>query len=154
MADPTRFIAFDSPLDREARKRGTTLYLPTESIPMFPKSLSGGKLSLRVANDETTTRNDNEGVALTVQADISRLNGSIRSYDIYPSTISGVTRMTYEDVDAHLKDEGRAKNDLHLLNECAVARYHKRENEGAINILLPELDVFVSSADARGGDVS
>ena len=154
VADPTRFIAFDSPLDREARKRGTTLYLPTESIPMFPKSLSGGKLSLRVANDETTTRNDNEGVALTVQADISRLNGSIRSYDIYPSTISGVTRMTYEDVDAHLKDEGRAKNDLHLLNECAVARYHKRENEGAINILLPELDVFVSSADARGGDVS
>ena len=99
VADPTRFIAFDSPLDREARKRGTTLYLPTESIPMFPKSLSGGKLSLRVANDETTTRNDNEGVALTVQADISRLNGSIRSYDIYPSTISGVTRMTYEDVD-------------------------------------------------------
>ena len=103
VADPTRFIAFDSPLDREARKRGTTLYLPTESIPMFPKSLSGGKLSLRVANDETTTRNDNEGVALTVQADISRLNGSIRSYDIYPSTISGVTRMTYEDVDATLK---------------------------------------------------
>ena len=151
VADPTRFITFDSPLDREARKRGTTLYLPMESIPMFPKALSGGKLSLRVANGERMPNEDNEGVALTVQVDVSRLNGSIKSYDIYPSSISGVTRMTYEDVDARLKEEG-GKSDLHLLNECAIARYRKREDQGAINILLPELDVVVSNADARGGD--
>ena len=152
VADPTRFIAFDSPLDREARKRGTTIYLPMESIPMFPKSLSGGKLSLSVVNDDTMN-NYNDGVALTVQVDVSRLNGSIKSYDIYPSTISGVTRMTYEDVDARLKEE-KGNSNLHLLNECAVARYRKREEEGAINILLPELDVCVTNADARGGDVS
>ena len=152
VADPTRFIAFDSPLDREARKRGTTIYLPMESIPMFPKSLSGGKLSLSVVNDDIMN-NYNDGVALTVQVDVSRLNGSIKSYDIYPSTISGVTRMTYEDVDARLKEE-KGNTNLHLLNECAVARYRKREEEGAINILLPELDVCVTNADARGGDVS
>ena len=70
VADPTRFIAFDSPLDREARKRGTTIYLPMESIPMFPKSLSGGKLSLSVVNDDTMN-NYNDGVALTVQVDVS-----------------------------------------------------------------------------------
>jgi exoribonuclease-2 len=118
---------------------------------MFPKALSGGKLSLRVANGERMPNEDNEGVALTIQVDVSRLNGSIRSYDIYPSSISGVTRMTYEDVDARLKEEG-GKSDLHLLNECAIARYRKREDQGAINILLPELDVVVSNADARGGD--
>ena len=48
---------------------------------MFPKSLSGGKLSLSVVNDDIMN-NYNDGVALTLQLSVSR-RGSIKSYDIY-----------------------------------------------------------------------
>merc|ERR1719253_735458 len=46
IADPTRYIELGSPLGQEARRRATSLYLPTETISMFPMSLAAGPLSL------------------------------------------------------------------------------------------------------------
>ena len=47
VADPTRFVPLGSPLETEARHRGSSVYLPTGLIPMFPLSIAAGPLSLR-----------------------------------------------------------------------------------------------------------
>ena len=46
IADPTRYVGRGSPLDREARRRTSSLYLPTGMVPMFPASLATGPLCL------------------------------------------------------------------------------------------------------------
>lgn len=46
IADPTRWLAPEDELDLEARKRGSTVYLPTGMIPMFPEVLATGPMSL------------------------------------------------------------------------------------------------------------
>jgi exoribonuclease-2 len=47
IADPTRWLPLDHVLTREAESRGTSIYLPTGTIPMFPMELAGGHMSLR-----------------------------------------------------------------------------------------------------------
>lgn len=46
IADPTRWLLPEDDLDLEARKRGSTVYLPTGMIPMFPEVLATGPMSL------------------------------------------------------------------------------------------------------------
>ena len=48
IADPGRLVASDSPLDIEARRRASSLYLARGPLPMFPEVLSTGPMSLRM----------------------------------------------------------------------------------------------------------
>ncbi len=47
VADPGRLVPVDSPLDLEARRRGSSLYLASGNLPMFPLALTTGPFSLR-----------------------------------------------------------------------------------------------------------
>ena len=47
IADPSRLIDIDSPLDQEARRRATSLYLAEGVMPMLPLELAAGPLSLQ-----------------------------------------------------------------------------------------------------------
>ena len=90
VADPSRYIELGSPLDQEARKRGTSIYLPTETIPMFPMSLAAGPLSLT----------GDISCALSVGIMLDEAGGidTARPPIITPSLVK-TTRITYDEVD-------------------------------------------------------
>ena len=77
-----------SPLDREAFKRATSVYLLDRVLPMLPEALSNGLCSLNPDVDRLT---------FTCTMDIDPA-GRVLSYDIYPSVIHSHARLVYEDV--------------------------------------------------------
>lgn len=93
IADPSHLVALGSPLDLEARRRASTLYQPTEVIPMFPMALASGPMSLVAHRDSC---------AFSLTAILAE-DGSVEEFEICPSLVHITRRMTYEDVDAVLE---------------------------------------------------
>lgn len=94
IADPSRYVELGSPLDKEARRRLSSLYLPTGTVPMFPMNLAAGPLSLTP---------DEISCALSVGMMLDADGGIDKSVPpiITPSTVK-TTRLTYEQVDKML----------------------------------------------------
>lgn len=90
IADPSRFIELGSPLDKEARRRGTSIYLPTGAIPMFPMSLASGALSLNPGEVKC---------ALSVGVMLDVAGGIDESTLIITPSLVKTTRLTYDQVD-------------------------------------------------------
>jgi len=90
IADPSRFIELGSPLDKEARKRGTSIYLPTGTISMFPMSLASGALSLNPGEVKC---------ALSVGVMLDDAGGIDESTLIITPSLVKSTRLTYDQVD-------------------------------------------------------
>jgi len=143
IADPTRWIPLGSPLDAIARQRATTLYYPTEIVPMFPLEIAAGPMSLG-------SRSDVASEAMTVRADIDR-EGNIMDFEIMPSFVKLDRRWTYDEVDVEL-DSATCDEGLRLLYKVASARDERRAEDGSVTIILPENSVNVRGATARGGD--
>ncbi|MEN9219769.1 MAG: ribonuclease R [Thermostichales cyanobacterium SZTDM-1c_bins_54] len=133
IADPSRWVRVGDPLDREARKRGTTVYLPEQSIPMFPPALATGPMSLVQGQ-----RRHALSFAVILHAD-----GSIAEFEIVPSYIQVTYRLTYEDADEML--ELHAETALNTLAAQAQLRYQWRLSQGAIPIEFPECHVKVEN---------
>ncbi len=131
IADPSRWITLGSQLDLEARRRGTSVYLPEQVIPMFPTFLSTGPMSL-VRGEERCALSF--GITLTS-------DGAIESCQIVPSLIKVTYRLTYEDADEML--ELAAEAELSTLAQAAKQRFRWRMSQGGINIGLPEQDIKV-----------
>ena len=91
IADPSRYIELGSPLDISARRRATSIYLPTETIPMFPMSLASSPLSLSPGENSC---------ALSVGLMLDDAGGIDESTPpvITPSLVR-TTRLTYDQVD-------------------------------------------------------
>ena len=143
IADPTRWIPLGSPLDAIARQRATTLYYPTEIVPMFPLEIAAGPMSLG-------SRSDVASEAMTVRADVDR-EGNIMDFEIMPSFVKLDRRWTYDEVDVEL-DSATCDEGLRLLYKVANARDERRAEDGSVTIILPENSVNVRGATARGGD--
>jgi exoribonuclease-2 len=91
IADPTRYVALGTPLDREARSRTTSMYLPTGTVPMFPMSLASGPLCLRP--DETSC-------ALSVGVMLGADGGiDVETPPVITPSLVRTTRLTYDQVD-------------------------------------------------------
>jgi ribonuclease R len=95
IADVDDAVAAGSALDLEARARGTSVYLPGHVVPMPPRVLSEGRLSLLP---------DQERAAVTVELRIDP-EGEVAAVDVYTSLIVNHARLTYTAVAAFL-DEG------------------------------------------------
>ena len=85
IADPGRWIVPGAPLDQEARRRGTTVYLPTGRFTMFPSSLAEGPFSLNPGVDTP---------ALSFGCLLAD-DGALVAYEVVPSTIRVVRRLNY-----------------------------------------------------------
>jgi ribonuclease R len=92
IADVDSLVEESSPVDEEARKRGTSVYLAGGVTPMLPPSLSEQRLSLLPGQDRR---------ALTAELRVDA-EGEVTSIDLYPSTIRSDTRLSYEQVDRFL----------------------------------------------------
>jgi exoribonuclease-2 len=134
IADPTRWISPGNDLDLDARKRSTTVYLPTDTIPMFPPDLATGPMSLV------------QGAvccALSFGV-ILQDSGAVETYEIHPSLVKPTYRLTYEDVDEMLRLGVQAESELQDLADWAQKREAWRISQGAIRIAMPESSVKVA----------
>jgi exoribonuclease-2 len=131
IADPSHWVQWGDPLDLEARKRGTSVYLPEQVIPMFPPQLSTGPMSLVQGEVRPAL---SFGIVLGS-------DGQIRDYEICLSQIKVTYRLTYEDADEML--ELGAEAQLTAIARAAQWRYGWRMAQGAIQIGLPEQDIKV-----------
>ncbi len=135
IADPTRWLTPGDPLDMEARRRCTTVYLPTGMIPMFPEALATGPMSLR----------QGEVCCALSFGVVLRETGEIDEYQIRPSLIKPTYRLTYEDVDEMLQLDIQAEPELGAIASWAKQRQSWRMEQGAIRIQMPDSSVRVEN---------
>ncbi|MDB9526921.1 ribonuclease R [Oscillatoria sp. CS-180] len=139
IADPTRWVAPGDALDLEARRRCTTVYLPTGMVPMFPIELATGPMSLIQGEERCAL---SFGVVLTGA-------GAIEEYCIAASLVRPTYRLTYEDVDEMLDLGIQAEPELLAIAHWAKIREQWRAQQGAINIHMPESSIRVLQEDEQ-----
>ena len=128
IADPTRIVEPGDELDLEARRRSTSLYLPTGMVPMFPPELATGPMSL-VQGQVCSALSF--GVILDEA-------GGIKEYEIHPSLIKPTYRLTYDDVDEMLQLGVQNEPEIADLAASSYLRRSWRKSQGAIQIKMPE----------------
>jgi len=135
IADVAAYVEPGSALDREARRRGNSVYLPDRVIPMLPERLSNGVCSLKPGVDRLT-----HSVFLHFDK-----NGVAKSARFTHSVIRSAHRFTYKQAYAILKSPRRDQLDerLHLSWELAALLRRKRFEHGGLDLDFPEVKVWV-----------
>ncbi|MFV1975241.1 MAG: ribonuclease R, partial [Candidatus Scalindua sp.] len=138
IADVSYYANEDSPIDKEARKRGTSVYLPGTVIPMLPEVLSNGICSLKEGEDRLT-----KSIFFTYSDD-----GKLLSSEIKHSVINVKKRLTYHNATKILMESDEDDTDpvTNLLLESsklAKLLYKNRMEEGALELNLPEINIRV-----------
>ncbi|HKM28167.1 MAG TPA: ribonuclease R, partial [Anaerovoracaceae bacterium] len=139
IADVSHYVAEDGYLDKEALKRGNSVYLITRVVPMLPRILSNGICSLNPSVDRLT---------LSCQMEIDK-SGSIINHDIFESIINSKARMTYDDVSDIIENEDKALiakydyiyNDIKLMAELAEILRLKRKEKGSLDFDFDEAQI-------------
>jgi ribonuclease R len=149
IADVSWYVRENEPLDREARERGTSVYLVDRVIPMLPFALSNGICSLNQGQDR---------LALGCEMEISP-EGRVSHYEIVPVVINVYRRLTYNIVNKVLVDKDPAcvsdnEDLLPMLETMASLRNalkKRRHARGSIDFDLPEVKVQL---DAEGHPIA
>ncbi|MGL5079959.1 MAG: ribonuclease R family protein, partial [Microcoleaceae cyanobacterium] len=130
LADPGHYITPDSALDREARKRGISVFLADKLIPIFPELLSCDRLAL-LPNQERLT--------ISILVTLSAM-GKIVEFEIQPSVIQVKQHLSYKQTQGILDDTQTADPDLssRLEDLLEVSRLVRqlREQRGAFELNL------------------
>lgn len=137
IADPTRLVAPEDELDLEARRRSTSLYLPTGMISMFPPELATGPMSLVQGKI---------CAALSFGVILDR-TGAVESYTIQPTIIKPTYRLTYEDVDEMLQLQVENEPEIAELAKWSQLRKQWRKSQGSIQIRMPESSIKVKEEE-------
>lgn len=142
IADVSYYADKDSPIDKEAFERGTSVYLVDRVIPMIPHRLSNGICSLNPQVDRLTI-----GCEMEINS-----SGEVVQHDIFPSVINTTERMTYTDVNKILVDKDEALRDKYAplvpmfenMEKLAAILRGKRQERGAIDFDFKEAQVLVN----------
>lgn len=139
IADVSHYVQENSILDKEAQERGTSVYLVDRVLPMLPRRLSNGICSLNAGEDR---------LAMSANMEIDH-QGQVVNYEIFPSVIRVIKRLTYTVVRKILVDHDEAliADYQELLPQlenmerlCRILR-DRRMRRGAIDFDFPELKV-------------
>ncbi len=142
IADVSNYVQTGSGLDKEALKRGNSVYLVGKVIPMLPERLSNNVCSLVPDEDRLT---------YSVIAELTK-RGKLIDYKIKKSVISSKRRFTYEEVQEIIdKGEGDFNDEIYLLNSLAQTLRKKRMKTGSIDFFTPEIRFEL---DENGNPVS
>jgi len=140
IADVSAYVRPGSLVDKEAYRRGTSVYVPGKVEPMLPEALSNGACSLRPAEDRN---------AVTVELDLDGVR-VVRSA-FYRSLIRSDARLDYDQVDRIFAGSERAQapwaEPLGVAREASAALQAERERGGALAIESAEPDF---AFDAQG----
>ena len=135
IADVAAYVEPGSALDREARRRGNSVYLPDRVIPMLPERLSNDVCSLNPGVDRLT-----HSVFINFDK-----NGVAKSARFAHSVIRSAHRLTYKQAYAILTSPPRDQlgERLHLAWELAALLRQKRFEHGSLDLDFPEVKVWV-----------
>jgi len=141
IADVSAYVAWGSSIDLDARRRATSVYLPDRVLPMLPPQLSDDLCSLKPGV---------ERLAFTCDM-LIRSDGTVQSYELYPSLIRSCARLSYDEVQAFFDDDtssapiiqsdAELQNRLHVLDRLAKKLIRRREARGAIDFESVEAKV-------------
>lgn len=144
IADVSTYVKSGTALDKEARKRGTSVYLIDTVIPMLPRELSNGICSLNPNEDR---------YALSVEMKISK-SGEVLESKIFKSVIKSKIQMTYNKVYNILVNNIVAEGyephveTLKLMEKLALILVDKKSKMGAIDFDMPEAKIILDENDA------
>lgn len=139
IADVSHYVREGSPLDEEARERGTSVYLVDRVLPMLPHRLSNGICSLNAGVDR---------LAMSVEMEIDG-NGRVVKYEIFPSVIRVHTRLSYnivrrilaeDDEELKVKYGALLAQLIEMERLCNILR-QRRLSRGAIDFDFPEIKI-------------
>src|SRR5438552_4203521 len=135
IADVAAYVEPESALDREARRRGNSVYLPDRVIPMLPERLSNGVCSLKPGVDRLTH-------SVFIHFD---KHGNAKSARFARSVIRSAYRLTYKQAYAILTAApgDQLGERLHLAWELAALLRQRRFEHGALDLDFPEVKVWI-----------
>ena len=145
IADVSHFCPPGSLLDKEARKRGTSVYLPQRVLPMFPEVISNGLASLQEGRPRYTKSAVIDFTPAGARAAATFHDGVIRvrkrfTYDQVSQILEiadahGPTRATTADVDEEIVDL------LLRMRDLAMILRKRRRKRGALELNMPEVEL-------------
>ena len=141
IADVSYYVKEDSKLDKEAIKRGTSVYMFDRVIPMLPFELSNGICSLNAGKDR---------FALSCSMEIDS-KGNVVSSEVYKSVIKVTERMTYTNVNKIINNEdeevlskySKYITNFKLMEELAIILKNRRLQAGYLNLDIPESKIIL-----------
>lgn len=144
IADVSNYVQYNSALDREALKRGTSVYLADRVVPMLPERLSNGICSLNQGEDR---------LALSCLMDINE-KGKVVSHQIAETVINVNERMCYTDIKNILEDtdeEAKKRYDalipmFFMMKELSGILRNSRHHRGSIDFDFPESKIILNAA--------
>ncbi|MCL4150533.1 UNVERIFIED_CONTAM: hypothetical protein GTU68_017673, partial [Idotea baltica] len=136
IADVAYYVEPDSPLDQSAQERGTSVYFPSQVIPMLPEALSNGLCSLNPNVDRLCMVCE-----MTIDTD-----GMLTDYQFHQGVMNSKARLTYTQVAAMLVDENAELQShyqavlpgLKTMYDLYKAMLSARKKRGAIDFELTE----------------
>jgi ribonuclease R len=135
IADVAHYVQRHSPLDQEARLRGTSVYFPNRAVPMLPEELSNGICSLNPQVDRLVMS------AILHFDETGRRTGA----DFAAGVIRSVERMTYTNVNKVLEGDREASDryavltpEFRRMKDLALLLNARRVERGSIDFDLPE----------------
>lgn len=148
IADVSHYVLEGSPLDNEALKRGTSVYLTDRVIPMLPHKLSNGICSLNQGEDR---------LALSCLMEIDG-KGNVTGHEIVKTVIRVDRRMTYTAVNAVISERNQEVTEEYAdftvmfeqMKELADILRKKRHGRGSIDFDFPESKIIL---DEKGSPV-
>jgi len=136
IADVSHYVKPESPMDTEAFKRGTSVYLIDSVIPMLPERISNQLCSLQEGEDR---------LAYTVFLTLNS-RGTIKKRSFHKSVIHSKRRFTYEDVEAIIESGGGDfREEILLMYMLATVLIRKRFQSGGIDFAVPEVKFVLDS---------
>jgi len=156
IADVSYYVKSGSELDKEARLRGTSVYMLDRVIPMLPFELSNGICSLNAGEERFT---------LSVSMEIDK-SGKVISSEVYKAIIKVTERMNYTDVYKIITNSDKAVckkynkyiEQFKLMEELAIILKQRRLKQGYLNLDIPEskivLDEFGKCIDVKKYDIT
>ena len=138
IADVSHYVNPNNELDKEAQKRGNSVYLVGKVIPMLPEEISNNICSLKPSEDRLT---------FSVFIRITK-KGKILNFYTKKCVINSNRRFTYEEVQEIIDSKtGEYCEELLKLNNLAVKLREKRLKEGSIEFFTPEVKIELNKDD-------
>lgn len=136
IVDVAHYVKKDDPIDLEARLRASSIYMPDQKIPMLPPGLAEGLCSLKAGELRP---------AISILIYLSKTL-EIQDYEIVSSLIRVQRQLTYYDVNM-VADTSR---EVASLCDIATKFRQKRLSDGAVQISLPDINVWISDTGEIG----
>lgn len=147
IADVSHYVKHGGCIDKEAYRRGTSVYFPDRVLPMLPKALSNGACSLNPNEDR---------YALSCFITFTS-NGNRTGYELRESVIRSDRKMTYDEVTEILDGDGRADEEsgaspeivqtIREMGKLCLILEQRRKEAGEVSLDVKEAHIYL---DERG----